>query len=211
MQQSIINNRYELQDLLGSGGMGQVFRAHDKVLGRDIALKLLMEQHTGDEAVVDRFELEAKSAASLSHPNIVPVYDRGVSEEGAYYITMEYVPGGTLKEHVAKKGMLDCHSAAEVAGQIASALGAAHESGIVHRDVKPQNVLVTESGDVKVADFGIVRAISMTATDSQTSLVQGTASYMSPEQAPGRVGGAGERPLLFGHSPVRDAHRRATL
>ena len=185
--QGLVDDRYRLIGPLGGGGMGEVYLAHDEVLGRDVALKVLRDEYAGDEGFVERFRREARSAASLSHPNVVPIYDQGRSEEGAYYIAMEYVSGGTLKERIARRGALGPDVATAVALQIAGALGAAHARGLVHRDVKPQNVLVTPSGDVKVADFGIARAapLSATAANTQTGFVPGTASYMSPEQAMG--------------------------
>jgi serine/threonine-protein kinase len=184
MQETVVNNRYSIIHTLGRGGMAKVYRAHDEVLDRDVALKVLREQFADDEEFVERFKLEAKSAASLSHPNIVQVYDRGETQEGPSYIAMEYVPGGTLKERISSDGPLEPGVAASLALQIAEALGAAHERGVVHRDIKPQNVLLTATGGAKVADFGIARAAS-TATISQTSVILGTASYMSPEQAVG--------------------------
>ena len=184
MQQTLIDGRYELLQLLGSGGMARVYRAHDGFLGRDVALKILREQYSEDEQFVERFRREAQSAASLSHPNIVQIYDRGRSEDGRYYIVMEYVPGGTLKEYIQSRGPLEADSAAEVISQIARALRVAHRRGVVHWDVKPHNMLITRKGDVKVADFGIAQAASAT-TISQTSQVLGTVKYMSPEQAMG--------------------------
>ncbi len=180
-----INGRYITSELLGGGGMAQVFLARDEVLERDVAVKVLREQYAEDEEFVERFRREALGVASLSHPNIVQVFDRGVSEEGRYYIAMEYVPGGTLKDRIVREGPLPPDTALAVAVQTAEALGAAHERGLIHRDVKPQNVLVTLSGDVKVADFGIARAAAA-AVISATSAVLGTAMYMSPEQAMGR-------------------------
>ncbi len=185
MEQVLVDDRYTLVELLGDGGMAQVYLAHDEVLDRDVALKILREQYAKDEGFVERFKREAQSAAGLSHPNIVQVYDRGCSEDGSYYIAMEYVRGGTLKDRISRERALEPREAAAVAAQISEALRAAHERGIVHRDVKPQNVLLTEGGDVKVADFGIVRAAAAT-TISQTGLILGTASYMSPEQALGK-------------------------
>ncbi len=184
MQETIVNNRYSIVHTLGSGGMAKVYLAHDEVLDRDVALKVLREQFAEDEEFVERFKREASSAASLSHPNIVQVYDRGKTEDGSSFIAMEYVPGGTLKERISSSGLLEPGVAASLASQIAEALGAAHERGVVHRDIKPQNVLLTAVGDAKVADFGIARAASA-ATISQTSVVLGTASYMSPERALG--------------------------
>ena len=182
---TIINGRYVTSGLLGGGGMAQVFLARDEVLERDVAVKVLREEYAEDGEFVERFRREALSVASLSHPNIVQVYDRGVSEDGRYYIAMEYVPGGTLKDRIVRDGPLDPDTAVAVAVQTAEALGAAHERGLIHRDVKPQNVLVTASGDVKVADFGIARAAAADVI-SRTSAVLGTARYMSPEQAMGR-------------------------
>ena len=180
-----INGRYVTSQLLGGGGMAQVFLARDEVLERDVAVKVLREQYAENEEFVERFRREALGVASLSHPNIVQVYDRGVSEDGRYYIAMEYVPGGTLKDRIVRSGPLSPDTASAVAVQVADALGAAHERGLIHRDVKPQNVLVTASGDVKVADFGIARAAAADVI-SRTSAVLGTASYMSPEQAMGQ-------------------------
>src|SRR5919199_2638829 len=183
MQRTVIDDRYSLVEPLGGGGMARVYLAHDEILDRSVALKILREQYAEDEEFVERFRQEARSAASLSHPNIISVYDQGRSEDGAYYMAMEYVPRGTLKDRIGREGALAPEVAAGVALQIAGALSAAHEKGVIHRDIKPQNVLVTGAGDVKVADFGIARAASSTAT--ATGIVLGTAGYMSPEQAKG--------------------------
>ncbi len=164
--------------------MGEVYLAHDEVLGRDVALKLLDRRLAGDEELVERFRREARSAASLSHPNIVPVFDWGPTGDGTYYIAMEYLPGGTLKDHIRRKGALSPAAAVGVALQIAEALSAAHWKGVIHRDIKPQNVLVTDSGDVKVTDFGIARAANH-STLTRTGSILGTAHYVSPEQAMG--------------------------
>ena len=184
MQEAVVNNRYKVVRVLGGGGMARVYLAHDEVLERDVALKVLREQFADDEEFVERFKREAQSAAALTHPNIVQVYDRGESGDRSSYIAMEYVPQGTLKERISERGPLDPGVSASLALQIAEALGAAHERGVVHRDIKPQNVLLSATGDAKVADFGIARAASA-ATISQASVVMGTASYMSPEQALG--------------------------
>jgi serine/threonine-protein kinase len=165
--------------------MGEVYLARDRVLGRDVALKVLRKQYAGDDEFAERFKREAMSAASLSHPNIIQVYDRGETEEEASYIAMEYVPGGTLKEMISREGPLEAASAAALGAQVAEALGAAHDRGMVHRDIKPQNVLLTATGGAKVADFGIARAVS-SVTISRTGSVMGTAGYMSPEQALGK-------------------------
>src|SRR5688572_13561218 len=184
-RKTVLDDRYDVVRPLGSGGMGEVYLARDRVLGRDVALKVLRRQYAGDEEFAERFKREAMSAASLSHPNIVQVYDRGETEEGSSYIAMEYVPGGTLKEKISREGPLEAADAAGIGAQVAEALGAAHDRGMVHRDVKPQNVLLTARGGAKVADFGIARAGS-SATISRTGSVMGTAGYMSPEQALGK-------------------------
>src|SRR5919112_1736186 len=184
VQRTVIDNRYTLVQPLGSGGMAEVYLAHDEVLDRAVALKILRNQYADDEEFVERFRREAQSAASLSHPNIVSIYDRGRSEDGAYYIAMEHVQRGTLKDRIKRDGALAPDVATGVALQIADALQVAHENGVIHRDIKPQNVLVTRTGDVKVTDFGIARAASSPLT--QTSAVLGTAGYMSPEQAMGQ-------------------------
>ena len=181
----MLDNRYDVGRTLGSGGMGEVYLARDRVLGRDVALKVLRTQYAGDSEFAERFKREARSAASLSHPNIVQVYDRGETEDGSSYIAMEYVPGGTLKEKIVGEGPLGTREAAALGAQVAAALGAAHERGMVHRDIKPQNVLLTARDEAKVADFGIARAGS-SVTISRTGSVLGTAGYMSPEQALGK-------------------------
>ncbi len=184
-KQILIGGRYSLRDPLGSGGMAEVFLAYEEVLERDVALKILKEQYADDKGFVERFRREAQSAASLNHPNIVHIYDWGGTENGeASYIAMEYAPGGTLEDLILEDGALPPYKAIEVASQIAEALGFAHERGVIHRDIKPQNILLSALGDAKVTDFGLARAAYSTSL-SQTSLVLGTASYMSPEQAMG--------------------------
>ncbi len=182
--QQLVDNRYRLVKPLGSGGMADVFLAHDNILDRDVALKVMSTRYASDEEFVERFKREAQSAAALSHPNIVPIFDRGASEDGTYYIAMEYLSGGTLKDRILSKGALPPRTAAAVALQIAEALRAAHERGVIHRDIKPHNILITESGDVKVTDFGIARAAS-SSTMTRTGSILGTAHYISPEQAMG--------------------------
>ena len=184
----LVDNRYSIARTLGRGGVAEVFLAHDGVLGRDVALKILNRERSRDDEYVERFRREAQSAAALSHPNIVSIYDRGEAEDGSCYICMEYLPGGTLKDRISRDGRLAPSVVAEVAMQISGALDAAHERGVIHRDIKPQNVLITRSGDVKVADFGIALAESETSI-TRANRVLGTAAYMSPEQATGgRVG-----------------------
>jgi eukaryotic-like serine/threonine-protein kinase len=183
-----LGGRYLLSGLLGAGGMAEVFLAHDRILGRDTALKILKEHYAKDERFVGRFWREAQSAAALNHQNVVQIYDQGRAEDGRYYIAMEYVPGGSLEDLILRRGPLGPSEATRLASQVAEALKAAHRRGIVHRDIKPQNVLIGEAGDAKVADFGIALAASRTST-SGTNLLFGTPSYMSPEQAMGeRVG-----------------------
>ncbi len=189
MQQAVIDDRYELVELLGSGGMAEVYLARDGVLDRNVALKVLRKQYADDEEFVERFRQEAKSAAKLSHPNIVSIYDQGRSEDGAYYMAMEYVPGETLKDRIREEGALSPAEATRIVLQVAGALQAAHERGVIHRDIKPQNVLLTEKGDAKVTDFGIARAVSAVTRMTRTGVVLGTAGYMSPEQARGEPGG----------------------
>src|SRR5215203_4351097 len=184
MRGKIVDGRYVLGAFLGSGGMGEVYLAHDEVLDRDVALKVLRSHYAGDEEFAERFKREARRAASLSHPNTVQVYDRGETEDGTSYIAMEYVSGGTLKEQIERRGPFGTRQTAAVGAQIADALGATHERGMVHRDIKPQNVLVSASGDLKVTDFGIARVASA-VTSSASGAIFGTAGYISPEQTMG--------------------------
>ncbi len=166
--------------------MARVFLARDRVLERDIALKILREQYAENEEFVERFRREALSMSRLSHPNVVQIFDRGETGNGHYYLAMEYVSGGTLKDRIIRDGPLEPHAAAGMTLQIAEALGVAHRNGIIHRDIKPQNILLSESGDVKVADFGIARAAASTAI-SEASNILGTIRYMSPEQVTGEA------------------------
>jgi eukaryotic-like serine/threonine-protein kinase len=184
MGKILIDERYELRQLVGSGGMADVFLAHDEVLDRDVALKLLKARYAEDEEFIERFRREARSAAALANPYIVPIFDRGETEDGTYYIAMEYLPGGTLKDRIRSSGALPPRTVVEVTLQTVEALQAAHEKGIIHRDVKPDNILIAGSGHVKVADFGIARAADATTT-SHLGDILGTAKYMSPEQAMG--------------------------
>jgi eukaryotic-like serine/threonine-protein kinase len=191
MGRNLIDQRYELRTLVGSGGMADVYLAGDEVLGREVALKILKDRYAENEEFVERFKREAKSAAALSSPYIVPIFDRGETDDGKHYITMEYLPGGTLKERIMATGALRSQ-AAEVAFQVAEGLKAAHARGVVHRDIKPRNILVADSAHVKVADFGIARAVEAT-TISHSGDILGSAKYMSPEQAVGeQVGPASD-------------------
>jgi serine/threonine protein kinase/DNA-binding NarL/FixJ family response regulator len=179
------NKRYSLAKLLGSGETAEVYLAHDRELDRDVAFKVLKSQYASAEQFVERFKRESQSAASLPHPNIVQVYDRGETEDGAYYMVMECVPGDTLKERITKEGPLPAPTAAALSLQIARALDVAHRHGVIHRDIKPQNILLTESGEAKVTDFGIARAAS-SSTITRSGLVMGAVHYISPEQALGQ-------------------------
>jgi eukaryotic-like serine/threonine-protein kinase len=179
-----LGGRYTPLHLLGSGGMAKVYLVHDELLGREVALKILREQYAKDEEFAQRFRREAQSAAYLNHPNIVQVYDYGEGENGPSYIAMEYVSGGTLGDRLRRDGPLGGAEAARLASHVAEALGFAHGRGVIHRDVKPQNVLLTAAGAAKVADFGIAR-VDSTSAISRTSVVLGTAAYISPEQAMG--------------------------
>ena len=179
---------YEILERLGAGGMGVVYLVEDTRLGRRAALKLLAREH--DQEQVRRFEQEARAASALNHPNIVTVYDVGVADEG-HFIALEFVAGRTLREMLGDGPLLG--SLAHTGGQIARALSVAHAAGIVHRDVKPENVMVREDGYVKVLDFGLARllphGVSRDSLSTQTGRLMGTARYMSPEQARGeRVG-----------------------
>lgn len=176
-----INDRYEIIDKVGSGGMADVYKAKDHRLNRYIAVKILKAEFSNDTKFVEKFRAEAQSAAGLSHPNVVNVYDVG-DEDGMYYIVMELVEGITLKSFIERKGKLDVKEAVGIAIQIAQGMEAAHSNHIVHRDIKPQNIIISREGKVKVTDFGIAKAIS---SDTVTSNAMGSVHYLSPEQARG--------------------------
>jgi eukaryotic-like serine/threonine-protein kinase len=179
----VLAGRYEIERAVGSGGMATVFRAFDTVLERPVALKVLDDDRSGDDESLQRFLHEARAAARLAHPNIVAVLDRG-QQEGRQFIVFEHVEGETLKDRVAREGPLPVRDAAEIGAAVARALDCAHSNGVVHRDVKPQNVLLTADGVPKVTDFGIARSTASSgSTDPGTVL--GTSSYIAPEQARG--------------------------
>ena len=180
---TLFDGRYLITRKLGSGGMANVYLAQDQELGRRVAIKILDDRHASDEQFVERFRREAQNAAGLSHPNIVSIYDRGESE-GTYYIAMEYVEGRTLKELIVARGPSPIGIAIDYTRQILSALRFAHRNGIVHRDIKPHNVIVDGDGRVKVMDFGIARAGAASQMTEAGSII-GTAQYLSPEQARG--------------------------
>jgi tRNA A-37 threonylcarbamoyl transferase component Bud32 len=182
-----IAGRYELEEVVGHGGMSTVYKAHDSLLERNVALKVLHQQYNEDEDFVERFKREARSVAQLQHPNIVTVIDRG-EEDTRQYIVFEYIDGENLKELVVRKGRLAVRDALEIALEIARGLAFAHEHGLVHRDVKPQNVLLNGDGRAKVTDFGIARSLDVehSAGVTQTGTVLGTSNYIAPEQASGQ-------------------------
>lgn len=189
MDKIILDGRYEIIKEIGVGGMAKVYKAKDKLLGRFVAIKILKEQYAEDEEFSKKFNNEAQSAARLSHINIVNVYDIGkdmLSGKLIQYIVMEYVEGETLKDLINREKVLENHDIIDYSTQIAQALKSAHDSGIVHRDIKPQNILIDKYGLCKVTDFGIAR-VSSNATITYTSSILGTVHYISPEQAKGKI------------------------
>lgn len=178
-----INGRYKIKELIGGGGMSNVYLAHDMILDRDIAIKILRYDFSNEEELRRRFQREALSTTSLAHPNIVNIFD--VGEDGSvHYLVMEYVPGKTLKEYIIEHSPVSPERAVEIMKQLTSALAHAHHNQIVHRDIKPQNILMDAEGNVKISDFGIAMALSATSY-TQTNSVLGTVHYLSPEQARG--------------------------
>ena len=181
----VLADRYELEELVGTGGMSSVFRAHDRLLDRKVALKILHQQYSSDDDYVERFRREARSVAALSHPNIVTVIDRGEHGE-RQFIVFEYIEGENLKRLIERRGPSPVAAALELAIQIARGLAFAHQQGLVHRDVKPQNVLLNGDGRAKVTDFGIARSMNVQHGMTQTGTVLGTSDYIAPEQAQGQ-------------------------
>lgn len=180
----ILDNRYKILEEVGTGGMAVVYKAQDILLDRIVAVKILLAKYGDDHDFVVRFRQEAQAAAKLSHPNIVNIYDVGY-DENVHYIVMEYVRGETLKEYIEKHGHLPINTSIQITFDIGEALENAHKNGIVHCDIKPHNILVTETGRIKVADFGIARAINSSATNKDDHAVLGSVHYFSPEQASG--------------------------
>ena len=180
----VFSGRYELNHLIARGGMAEVYRARDRLLDRPVALKVLFPELSVDRSFVERFRREAQAAANLSHPNIVPVFDWG-EDTGTYFIVMEFIDGRPLSSILKTAGPLSAERTADIGAHVAAALGYAHKHGVIHRDVKPGNVLITDEGQVKVTDFGIARAINTEESLTQTGAVMGTATYFSPEQAEG--------------------------
>lgn len=183
MERGILDHRYELLEHIGGGGMADVYKAHDKILDRMVAVKILHSQLANDEEFLEKFRLEAKGAARLSHSNIVGIYDVG-HDSDKYYIVMEYIAGETLKKKVQREGFLSVEESLRIAKEIARALREAHANNLVHCDIKPHNILVTQDGRVKVADFGIARAVT-SSTMTYNGNVVGSVHYFSPEQAKG--------------------------
>ncbi|HVN49795.1 MAG TPA: Stk1 family PASTA domain-containing Ser/Thr kinase [Acidimicrobiales bacterium] len=185
---TVFNERYEMHRHLARGGMSDVYLAKDLLLDRPVAVKVLFPEYARDPTFVERFRREAQAAANLNHPNIVAVYDWG-QQSGTYFIVMEYVEGRSLSDIVHREGPLHPRRAAEIAADVAAALGFAHRNGVVHRDIKPGNILIAPSGQVKVADFGIAQAVvgGSEANLTQAGAVMGTATYFSPEQAQGKA------------------------
>lgn len=182
--QQILNHRYQLEELLASGGMATIYRAQDLMLERTVAIKILRADLTNDPEFRDRFRLEAKAAANLSHPNIVTVHDFGL-DAGQFFIVMEYVPGLDLKTIIRTRIRLPINEALVLMVQACSGIGYAHRAGIVHCDIKPQNMLVTPDQHLKVLDFGIARVFASISPDEKSEIVWGSPQYFSPEQAAG--------------------------
>jgi len=213
---------YTVGERLGAGGMGEVFRATDSKLNRDVALKVLPEEFTKDADRMARFKREAQVLASLNHPNIAAIY--GLEEQdGIRALVLELVEGPTLAERL-KQGPLPVEEALDIARQIAEALEAAHDRSIIHRDLKPANVKVKDDGTVKVLDFGLAKAMeddpsgddianspTLSVAATRAGIILGTAAYMPPEQAPRRQGGQARRHLVIRRGAVRDADRQARL
>jgi serine/threonine-protein kinase len=182
----LLNNRYQLLEQLGSGGMSNVFRARDLMLERSVAIKVLHEQYSNDNAFQRRFRQEARAAANLSHPNIVTVHDFGF-DHGQLFIVMEYIPGKDLKTLLRQRGRFSVEEAIPVMVQACAGIGYAHRAGLVHCDVKPHNMIVTPDARLKVTDFGIARALSTITPDEKADVVWGSPQYFSPEQATGEA------------------------
>ncbi len=181
-----ISGRYKVLEMVGGGGMANVYLAHDMILDRDVAVKVLRLDFANNDEFIRRFHREAQSATSLAHPNIVNIFDVGEEEDSIYYIVMEYVKGQTLKEYIQKHSPIPIDAALDIMQQLTSAILHAHQNHIIHRDIKPQNILVDQSGIVKITDFGIAMALSATSI-TQTNSVLGSVHYLSPEQARGGV------------------------
>ena len=181
---NLINERYQIEDTLGKGGMAVVYKAHDLTLDRKVAIKVLLQKYSTDPAFRDHFQQEAKAAANLSHPNIVTIYDFGFDSE-RLFIIMEFVPGSDIKQLKAAKGRFTLQETLYLMEQACAGVGYAHRVGLVHCDIKPQNLLVTPDRRVKIVDFGIARALASIQPGEKSDIVWGSPSYFSPEQAAG--------------------------
>ena len=179
-----INDRYEIIKSIGEGGMANVYLAEDTILKRKVAIKVLRGDLANDEKFIRRFQREAIAASSLSHPNIVEMYDVG-EDNGTYYIVMEYIEGRTLKQLLKKRGTLTMSEVIDIMLQITSGIAHAHDSYIIHRDLKPQNIMIKDDGQIKITDFGIAMALNSTQL-TQTNSVMGSVHYLPPEQASGK-------------------------
>ena len=205
----VIGNRYEIINRIGNGGMATVYKAKDITLNRFVAVKVLREEFTTDAEFIKRFNIEAQSAASLAHPNIVSIFDVG-QEDNIYYIVMELIQGKTLKEIIDEDGVLPWKWSLNIAIQIASALETAHKHNIIHRDIKPHNIIITEDGVAKVTDFGIAKAVSnSTITAFGTTI--GSVHYFSPEHARGGYTDAKSDIYSLRCCNVRNAYRKSSI
>ena len=182
----ILADRYEIREEIGKGGMAQVYKAWCNLLNRYVAIKVLKEEFKDDKEFVHRFNVEAQAAARISNPHVVAIHDVGY-EDGLYYIVMECIEGITLKEYIAEKGHLSWREAVSYATQICEGLEAAHKNHVIHRDIKPQNIIMAPEGVLKVTDFGIARATNSQATMTMANTAIGTVHYLSPEQARGVI------------------------
>jgi serine/threonine-protein kinase len=182
----LLNNRYQLISKIGSGGMAVVFKARDLMLERDVAIKVLRKDYSENPSFRQRFRHEAKAAANLSHSNIVTIHDFGF-DQAVLFIVMEFIPGITLKKYIGQQGRLTTKEAVPLMVQACEGIGYAHRAGILHCDIKPQNILITHDRRAKVTDFGIARALSSIRSDEQSSIVWGSPQYFSPEQAAGKA------------------------
>src|SRR5699024_7599224 len=177
----LLSERYKIKRMIGGGGMANVYLAYDEILSREVAIKVLRPEYANDREFIECFDREAQAATSLYHPNIVNIYDVG-EEEDILYIVMEYVKGRTLKEYMQQRGSVYVVEAVEIMKQLANAIGQAHVCVLIHRDIKPQNILIDDNGNVNITDFRI--SIALRATDvTQTNSIRGSVNYLSPYQA----------------------------
>ena len=205
----LLDGRYLLQTPIAIGGMSTVYRGLDTRLDRPVAVKVMDSRYAGDQQFLTRFKLEARAVARLSEPGLVAVYDQGLDGKHPFLV-MELVEGGTLRELLRERGPMPPHAVVAVLRPVLGGLAAAHRAGLVHRDVKPENVLISDGGDVKLADFGLVRAVAQAGITS-TSVILGTAAYLSPEQVSTGAASPAQRRLLHGRPDLRIAHRCNTV